>query len=102
EEACAGEGAQHGRYGTEEHGQALARLVEATEERDRGGLGGPGPARVGLRLDVLPGVDPVGHDAGVSAEVLDERAPRVRRDGEARPDLLERGSHGRVGRLEGA
>ena len=77
-------------------------LVEPSEERDRGCRRRPGPPGVGTGGAEPVDVDAVGDDDGVAAHVLDQRASRVLRDGDARGDLLQALADQRVGHLQRA
>ena len=96
EEAGAGHGLQHGRNRPGQDGQALARLVQAPEEADRGRLVGAGEARIVVgRAGEGGDVDAVGDDDGVATVEVDQGAPGLFGDRDPGRDPLQERSHDR-------
>ena len=89
------------REGLRHHREALAGFVEAPEEADGGVLGRAREPRVALGVLERLGVDAVGDDEGVPAEVLDGGAPRLLGNGDPGLDPLQDGPEHRGEELEG-
>ena len=79
----------------EQHGQALARLVQPAQEADGATRAGPAGQRLGLA--VAAGGHAVGDDDRVAADVLDQRGAGRLGDRDPAVDLLQRGPQHRIG-----
>ena len=92
---------EHRRQRLEQHGQALARFVDAGRGRPRSAR--PGCPASADRWRAREPVDehPVRDDDRVAADVRDHGLPRGLRDGDPPVDLLQRRPDQRVGGLHG-